>query len=72
MQVRGTSTKQVTPDSAAKTNRCHKCREYKSMAASKTNMGCKPNQLYMKPRGYIDPASVAKNTWNDAIWSLVP
>ena len=61
MQVGGAPVEEVTPGSAARIERRHKCREYESMAASRTNMGHKPNQLDVKPRGYVDPMNGAKN-----------
>jgi hypothetical protein len=72
MPVGGPPGEQVTPDSAARAGRRHKRKEYESMAASRSNTGHKPNQLHMKPRGYVDQASEAKNAWDDAIRSLVP
>jgi hypothetical protein len=72
MQVGGAPTEQVSPDSAARVDRRQKRREYDTMAASRTSMGCKPNQLDVKPGGYIDQASPAKSAWDDAIRSLVP
>ena len=72
MQVGGAPTEQVTPESAARVDRCQKRREYDTMTASRTYMGHKPNQLDVKPGGYVDQASAAKNAWDDAIRSLVP
>jgi hypothetical protein len=72
MPVGGPLGEQVTPDSTARASRRHKRREYDSMAASRSNTGHKPNQLHVKPGGYVDQASEAKNAWDDAIRSLVP
>jgi hypothetical protein len=72
MLVEGPPGEQVTPNSAARVGRHHQRREYKNMAASRSNTGHKPNQLHVKPGGYIDQASEAKNAWDDAIRSLVP
>jgi coenzyme F420-reducing hydrogenase gamma subunit len=72
MPVGGPLEEQVTPDSAARAGRRHKRKEYESMAASRSNTGHKPNQLHVKPGGYVDQASKAKNAWDDAIRSLVP
>lgn len=72
MQVGGAPVEQITPDTAARTDRRHKRREYDNLAASRTNMGRKPNQVDVKTGGYVDPASGGKNAWDDAIRSLVP
>jgi hypothetical protein len=61
MQVPPVPGDELTPESAARAARRHKHREYDNMAASRSSMGHKPNQLYMKPGGYVDQGSTRKN-----------
>jgi hypothetical protein len=72
MQVPAPPAEQVISESAARAGRQHKGKEYDNMATSRTSAGHKPNQLHVKPVGYVDHGSDTKNAWDDAIRSLVP
>jgi hypothetical protein len=72
MQVPTPPNDHVTLESAARSARRHRYREYDNIAASRSSVGHKPNQLHIKPGGYIDQGSTAKIAWDDAIRSLVP
>jgi hypothetical protein len=72
MQVPAVQEEELTPNSAARAAMCHKCREYDNVAASRSSMGYKPNQLDVKSGGYVDQGSARENAWDDAIRSLVP
>jgi hypothetical protein len=72
VQVPPVREDELTPDSAARAARRHKRREYDNVAASRSSLGQKPNQVHVKPGGYVDQGSAGKNAWDDAIRSLVP
>jgi hypothetical protein len=72
MQVPTPLDDHVTPESAARSAKRHRRREYNNVAASRSNVGHMPNQLHIKLGGYVDQSSAAKNAWDDAIRSLVP
>jgi hypothetical protein len=72
MQVPMVQEGELTPDNTARVARRHKRREYDNVAANRSSMGHKPNQLDVKPGGYVDQGSAGKNAWDDAIRSLVP
>jgi hypothetical protein len=72
MQIPTPLNDHVTLESAARLARRHRRREYDNVAASRSNVGHKSNQLHIKLGGYVDQGSAVKNAWDDAIRSLVP